>query len=556
METPDGFVQPDKGALTRSTVNYYLKTWGYDQERMTRQPPAVRFQAESSNECWHFDLSPSDLKHVKQPSWVEPGRGNPLLMLYSIVDDRSGLCYQEYHCVYGEDVEAALRFLFNAMTAKTTDGFAFQGIPEMIYTDNGPIAKSHVFQNVMDCLRINLVTHMPAGKDGRRVTARSKGKVERPFRTVKEAHETLYHFHEPESDIEANLWLRQYLLHYNDKPHRIEPHSRLEDWLRNIPKTGLRSMCSWERFCTFAREPQRRKVGTDARVSVEGVAYEVEPDLAGETVVLWWGLFDNELYVEKEGKILVSKSLSVDKNRATLPTLIAALFYDLSTDKEIKIPALGEKRERELRDLIRKGKKPVALFVDEAHDLHYSTLTGLKRLIEVVEDGGGTLSVVLAGHPKLKNDLRRPTMEEIGYRATVFSLEGIVGSQKEYIEWLVSKCTTEDTQISDIFEPDAIDLLAMRLRTPLQIEQHLTLAFEAAYLFGEKTVTTAIIESILSKQIDDLEPTLTRHGYDVRGLAEQFNAKPAEIKLLFRGQLDPARSRELHEQMLAAGLPL
>ena len=94
METPDGFVQPDKGALTRSTVNYYLKTWGYDQERMTRRPPAVRFQAEYSNECWHFDLSTSDLKHVKQPSWVEPGRGNPLLMLYSIVDDRSGLCYQ------------------------------------------------------------------------------------------------------------------------------------------------------------------------------------------------------------------------------------------------------------------------------------------------------------------------------------------------------------------------------------------------------------------------------------------------------------------------------
>lgn len=59
-------------------------------------------------------------------------------------------------------------------------------------------------------------------------------------------------------------------------------------------------MCTWERFCTFAREPERRKVGADARVSVAGVAYEVEPDLAGETVVLWWGLFDNELYVEKD----------------------------------------------------------------------------------------------------------------------------------------------------------------------------------------------------------------------------------------------------------------
>ena len=26
----------------------------------------------------------------------------------------------------------------------------------------------------------------------------------------------------------------------------------------------------------------------------------VAPDLAGETVVLWWGLFDNELYVEHQ----------------------------------------------------------------------------------------------------------------------------------------------------------------------------------------------------------------------------------------------------------------
>lgn len=57
-------------------------------------------------------------------------------------------------------------------------------------------------------------------------------------------------------------------------------------------------MCTWERFCTFAREPERRKVGIDARITVDGVSYEVDPDLAGETVILWWGLFDNELYVE------------------------------------------------------------------------------------------------------------------------------------------------------------------------------------------------------------------------------------------------------------------
>ncbi len=40
--------------------------------------------------------------------------------------------------------------------------------------------------------------------------------------------------------------------------------------------------------------------------------------------------------------------IPVDKRRPTLPTLIAALLYDLSTDKEIKSSSIGEKREREL----------------------------------------------------------------------------------------------------------------------------------------------------------------------------------------------------------------
>lgn len=135
-----------------------------------------------------------------------------------------------------------------------------------------------------------------------------------------------------------------------------------------------------------------------------------------------------------ENKIIVARSLSVDKQSVRLATLINALFYDLAQDKQVQIPKQGERRERELQELVKKGKRPVALFVDEAHDLNGHTLTGLKRLMEVVEDGGGRLSVVLAGHPKLRNDLRRPTMEEIGYRTDIFTLDGITGSQREYIQ--------------------------------------------------------------------------------------------------------------------------
>ena len=301
VTTPDGFEKLPSGLLKPVTTNRYLKKWGYHLSYLNKQPPAVRFQAEFSNQCWQFDLSPSDLKHVKKPLWYQEDRGRPTLMLYSVVDDRSGVAYQEYRCVYGEDVGAGLRFLFNAMSAKQDERFPFQGIPEIIYMDNGPIARSTVFQRVMKYLGVTVQTHLPQGKDGRRNTARSKGKVERPFRTVKEMQETLYHFHEPENEEEAQAWLINFLLRYDNMRHRKEPHSRFEDWTINIPPSGIRQMCSWERFCTFAREPEKRTVGVDTRISADGILYEVDPELAGETVVLWWGLFDTELYVEHEG---------------------------------------------------------------------------------------------------------------------------------------------------------------------------------------------------------------------------------------------------------------
>lgn len=299
LETPDGFLQAPQGVLKKPTVNRYLKHWGLDRQRLTREPPAVRFQARYSNALWQFDLSPSDLKQIERPSWVDERRGRqPTLVLFSVVDDRSGAAYQEYRCTYGEEAEAALRFLFNAMAPKLDEGLPLRGRPLALYMDPGPVPHSAIFQRVMRLLDIEVITHLPKGKDGRRTTARSKGKVERPFRSVKEMHETLYHFHKPETEAEANAWLLNFLLRYNDRSHRCESHSRIEDWLKNLPPEGIREMCDWERFCTFAREPERRSVGADARVSLDGVSYELDPDLAGESVILWFGLFDDQLFAE------------------------------------------------------------------------------------------------------------------------------------------------------------------------------------------------------------------------------------------------------------------
>lgn len=88
------------------------------------------------------------------------------------------------------------------------------------------------------------------------------------------------------------------------------------------------------------------------------------------------------------------------------------------------------------------------------------------------------------------------------------------------------------------------------------MQQHLALALEGGYLAGEKPVTSALVESVLSRQLDDLEPTLTRHGYRLKDMVEQFDARPSEIRALFSNQLDPARTAELRDRMLAVGLPI
>ena len=263
--------------------------------------------------------------------------------------------------------------------------------------------------------------------------------------------------------------------------------------------------------------------------------------------------------LRRADRVTVTKSLSAEKRRITLTALIEAMFYDLTPGgrTKVKVPKGTEGRERDLQALAAKRKRPVVLIVDEAHDLHHKTLTGLKRIMEIVADGGVPMSVLLVGHPRLRNDLRRPQMEGIGYRTTIFDYEGIGAEQRrDYVAWLLGVSAAEGIKVADLMDEGAIELLAERLRTPLQIEMHLTLAFEHAYRLDTKPVSADIVEQVLSRAIDDLEPTLTRNGYDAAAIAQQFNAKPSEVKAFLAGTLDPDRGRELTEKLRQAGVPV
>ena len=258
----------------------------------------------------------------------------------------------------------------------------------------------------------------------------------------------------------------------------------------------------------------------------------------------------------KSKEVVVSRSLAIESDNVRLVTLITALFYDLSSDKVEKVPSNSEKRERLLLELIKKARSPVALFVDDAHGLHSTTLVSLKRLIELVRSNGERLSVVLAGHPKLKNDLRRPTLEEIGGRTQAFSIEGIRGHESEYIEWLLSKAAMEKVKPTDILSAETISYLAERLSTPLQIEQYLTLAMNEAYQVGLKPITPDFMETILAIGLDELEPNLIRHGYNAKSIARLLNVRLSEVRSFLHSQLSPEKTTEMREQILKIGIPI
>lgn len=273
---------------------------------------------------------------------------------------------------------------------------------------------------------------------------------------------------------------------------------------------------------------------------------------SGKTVMV--NRLQERLAVEKT--MIVARSLSVDKPRVALPSLVTALFLDVSGDATLKAPTQPERRERLLQELIRKTRKPVALFVDEAHDLHGNTLNGLKRLMEIIVAGGGLLSVVLVGHPRLHNDLKRSTMEEIGDRTSKFEFVALGEERRTFLAWLLEQCLETDVEPADVIADDACAYLADRLSTPLQFAEHLDRAFTDAFALGAPVVTREIVENTISVGFDELDARLARIGYTPVTLAAQFDAKPAEIRRFLKGKLDSDRTAELSNAMRRAGLPL
>ena len=260
--------------------------------------------------------------------------------------------------------------------------------------------------------------------------------------------------------------------------------------------------------------------------------------------------------IHEENKILVSKSLASDKRRVTINTLCTALFADLAIKKYGKLPTQAEKRERKIQMLIKDVGKPVALFIDEAHHLQQRTLIGLKHLVEIVRDAKGTLSIIVVGHPKLMNDLRHPSLEEIGARVNFFELNVLGVDGVRFIEWIITNCSIDQIKPHEVVTKEAIAFLSERLITPLQITCYLTRALEKGFVIGEKPLGIETVKTILSPDLNVLSAALARSGYNFAVLCNHLNAKPSEVKAYLAGQLGQGRAEEIDREIHRFGVLL
>jgi type II secretory pathway predicted ATPase ExeA len=266
--------------------------------------------------------------------------------------------------------------------------------------------------------------------------------------------------------------------------------------------------------------------------------------------------FINELMhdLKKEGKCIVSYSYSSDREGVNVKTLLTALLIDVNKSDKPS-PTGYETRDRHLVKLMEDNNKPVVLFIDEAQDLHGNTLSALKKLSEMAKLSRQTLTIILAGQPKLKNTIRSAKMEEIGSRAYVIDLdEQIIGKKDKYLQWAITQCLSKDKKWGDVITQEALTHLTEHLITPLQIISHFNRALEIGFSAGVKPINKEVIDQVLKPLGSILESRYARSGYRIGTLAKILHTSEREINQWFLGKLPELRIAEIQEALAHANV--
>ena len=211
------------------------------------------------------DLWMSDVMHG--PRVTHDGRKQKAYLIAFLDDATRVIPHAEFKC--SEGVAAFLPVFEQAIMKR--------GLPKRLYVDNGSAYRSHQLREACAKLGIVLIHARPYSPQG-------KGKMERWFRTVRlQLMPTL----QPE-DLQSLDTLNRRLAGWVEGEYHRAPHRGLEG---DTPLTRWASTAQGVRVAPpnvaeCFRLDVKRKVARDRTVTLDGVAYEVDAALIGQSVTL------------------------------------------------------------------------------------------------------------------------------------------------------------------------------------------------------------------------------------------------------------------------------
>lgn len=257
-----------EGSYSISTLHRRLVEAGLDRQSVQSGVghsggPTKAFEMPLPNLLWMADC-------MHGPTLKNPDKKDQRTFLFALIDDSSRLCpHAEFYPK--ERLEYFLDCLRQAITTR--------GVPDKLYTDNGPAFRSQHLQIVCANLNIALLHAKP-------YHAWSKGKIERFFLTLQKQFLASLVF-EPVQTLEA---LNQRFWQWLERDYHRCPHSSLKD---QSPAQRFATLGQAMRIPDPNKDLERlflmqvsRRVRKDATFTLQGQLWEVPTHLRGQKITV------------------------------------------------------------------------------------------------------------------------------------------------------------------------------------------------------------------------------------------------------------------------------
>jgi transposase InsO family protein len=253
---------PEGTTLAAATVHRILAQHGLNRaENADRGKDRRHFEYDQAGELWMSDV-------MHGPSVVVGDKKKRKTYLIGVIDDATRIVpYAAF--ALSENTASYLPVLEQAVLRR--------GVPKRLYVDNGAVFRTHHLAVVCARLGITLIHARPYQPSG-------KGKQERFFRTVRMRFLAGLQLSALTSVGALNrafwTWVEG---EYHHAPHRgLGGECPQDRWAERSGEVRVAPADIGELFLF----EQKRKVHKDRTVSLDGVMYEVEAALVGETVLL------------------------------------------------------------------------------------------------------------------------------------------------------------------------------------------------------------------------------------------------------------------------------